>query len=95
MKTWNQDGEFMSRRGEHIPISRLLDAVGKEEVSCTGGDVEAADLLQHIYALQVLRSRLLLTAVRAVTLTHQPDLLDARCWCVIMIPCGDRVLQPR
>lgn len=109
VRTWDQDGEFTSRAGEHVPVCRLLDAVttglvtscavvapssgtttnaaaGKRvgdaaavgvaaaaatpappaNEGCDGGDGagdvpavaasetdEAADLLQHIYALQV------------------------------------------
>ncbi|CAB1100285.1 unnamed protein product [Ectocarpus sp. CCAP 1310/34] len=112
VRTWDQDGEFTSRAGEHVPVCRLLDAVttglvtscavvapssgttisaaGGKRVGhtaavgvgtsaaaaaaaappandgCDGGDGtgdvssavaasetnEAADLLQHVYALQ-------------------------------------------
>lgn len=27
MISWDQDGEFISRAGEHVPVCRLLDAV--------------------------------------------------------------------
>ncbi|CAM9883365.1 unnamed protein product [Pylaiella littoralis] len=33
MKTWDQDGEFSSAKGEHVLVSRLLDAVNDGDVT--------------------------------------------------------------
>lgn len=51
-KTWDEDGEFLSREGEHVPVVRLLEAIEQNQATCRF-PTNAADLLHHIYALQV------------------------------------------
>lgn len=65
MKTWDQDGEFLSRKGEHILVSRLLTAVQNDKAKCVSPP-HATELLQDLYALQVISSRSFQRAMVAV-----------------------------
>ncbi|CAN0096760.1 unnamed protein product [Discosporangium mesarthrocarpum] len=53
-RMWDEDGEFRSMEGEHIPVTRLIDALNNEDVGCqdVAPGLSGAQLLSHIYALQ-------------------------------------------
>lgn len=54
MKLWDQDGEFRSKQGEHVLVSRLMEALTEESATCTSEQTDDVGALLHdIYALQV------------------------------------------